>query len=72
MPDGREFGTQPRMFVHLPHVHGAAHHPQPGIAVEIRDRFHGVELDRIPGDPVDGEKIAKDARMLDIEMLEYE
>ncbi len=36
---------------------------------DIRDRLALVELDGIPLDPVRGEKVAEDARMLDDDVL---
>jgi hypothetical protein len=58
------------MLVLLPHVHRPSHDHQRRITVEVRNGIAGVEFDNVPGDSIGVEKIAKYARVFDIEVLE--
>src|SRR5215211_6332351 len=62
---------EPRMLVHIPHVHRATHDPERIIILELRNRFILIEADRIPADTIFLEKCSENAWMLAGDMLEY-
>ena len=62
---------EPGMSVFLPYVHRTAHDPQGVIGAQIGNRLAFVELDRIPGNAVFGEKFPEYPGMLARNVLEH-
>jgi hypothetical protein len=60
------------VFLNVPYVHRATHHPQRVKAVERWNRLSLIELDGAPLDPVSLQKLPELPRMLAIDMLENE
>ena len=69
--DGLLLGHQPRVLVHVPHVHRPTHHPQGVVVLQAWDRLALVELHRRPFDAVGSQEVAQTARMLAVDVLEY-
>ena len=55
-PDRPFLIHQPRVLVHIPNIHRAAHHPQSVVVLKRRDRLTFVEFHRGPLDAVGPEK----------------
>lgn len=60
------------MLLHIPHIHGTAHHPKDVVSFQGRDRIALVEFDRGPVDTVLAKKVAQAAGMFAIDVLEDE
>lgn len=63
---------RPRKLAYVPDVHGSTHDPQRVIALERRNSFALVELDRIPCNAVCRKESAKYTGMLACYMLKDE
>ena len=60
---------QPRVLLHVPHVHRAAHDPHRVVVLQRRDGLALVELDRGPLDAVGPQEVAQPAGMLAVDVL---
>ena len=67
--DGLFLRHQPRVLVGVPHIHGAAHHPQGVVVLQVGDGLALIELHRIPLHPVVPQEVPELARVLALDML---